>query len=726
MLSLENAFSREQVMAFLNNVQSVLSSSLVRFSLEPKFDGLAISLRYENGALVSATTRGDGDVGESVTANARTIRAIPLSLKGMAPAVLEVRGEVFMRKKDFEALNHRGIDDGQVFANPRNAAAGSLRQLDPRITQQRRLSFFAYGVGDVLWESDLFAGDGRYPEANSQVLRWLEQLGLPICPLVSTGSTAEELLGYWQRIYESRDRLPYEIDGVVYKVDARSQQAKLGFTAKVPKWAIAHKFPAQEELTILVGIDVQVGRTGAITPVARLKPVRVAGVTVTNATLHNADQIARLDVRVGDTVVVRRAGDVIPEVARIVPERRPLAADGTPLSPPFEMPTACPECASAIERAEGEAVARCTGGLLCPAQRKQALIHFASRRAMDIEGLGERFVEDLVDFGYVQTVADLYRLTLDDLLAMKRRADSRDGVIPETVKQGKVATRWAENLLAGIDQSRHTTLERLLFALGIFGVGEETAKQLAKCFGRIEWIRRASPLILLGVPGVDTALARSIRDFFASSKAGEILDGLLSRGVSPLQSGLASSSLVDGLGLAELLHRMKMFASRKGEPLLVPDVGLKALERLASLIEGPDQLLLVDSALLDGLGWKQKAKDDFLRLIRSENWANDIQEAFRLVREMEDSGCLEVGQPSGPLSGRVAVVTGTLASMTRVEVTQALEGAGALVQGSMTSSTNLLVAGEKAGSKLKKAEERGVEVWSEQALLAKLKEWNDA
>ncbi len=484
MLSLNNAFSDAEVADFVRRIVEVTGDAEPAFSVEPKIDGLAITLRYEHGVLVRGATRGDGATGEDVIANMRTIRAIPLRLRVPAglpvPAVLEVRGEVYMPKAAFERFNERAIANGEKpMANPRNGAAGSLRQLDPRITAKRPLAFFAYGIGETQGFD--------VPATHSALLRRMGEFGLPLAPEVDVARGLDGVLGYYARIGSARDALPYDIDGVVYKLDRRDLQETLGFVSRAPRWAIAHKFPAQEELTVLEGIDVQVGRTGAITPVARLKPVRVAGVTVTNATLHNADQIARLDVRLGDTVVVRRAGDVIPEVARIVPERRPLAPDGAPLHPPFVMPAACPECGSAVERAEGEAVARCTGGLFCPAQRKQALIHFASRRAMDIEGLGERFVEDLVDFGYVQTVADLYRLTLDDLLAMKRRADARDGITPETVKQGKIATRWAENLLGGIDQSRNTTLERLLFALGIRDVGEATAKQLA----RVRRARRA-------------------------------------------------------------------------------------------------------------------------------------------------------------------------------------------------------------------------------------------
>jgi len=528
MLSLNNAFADDEVADFVRRIVEATGEAEPAFSVEPKIDGLAITLRYERGVLVQGATRGDGATGEDVIANLRTIRAIPLALRmplgRTPPAVLEVRGEVYMPKAAFERFNEQTLANGEKpLANPRNGAAGSLRQLDPRITAKRPLAFFAYGIGEVQ--------GFELPATHSVLLKSLAGFGLPLAPEVDVASGLDGVLAYYRRIGAARDGLPYDIDGVVYKLDRRDLQEQMGFVARAPRWAIAHKFPAQEELTVLEGIDVQVGRTGAITPVARLKPVRVAGVVVTNATLHNADQIARLDVRLGDTVVVRRAGDVIPEVARIVPERRPLAADGSPLHPAFVMPAACPECGSAVERAEGEAVMRCTGGLYCPAQRKQALIHFASRRAMDIEGLGERFVEDLVDFGYVQTVADLYRLTLDDLLAMKRRADARDGVTPETVKQGKIATRWAENLLGGIDQSRHTALERLLFALGIRDVGEATAKQLARWFGGLDALMAASVDELLAVPDVGPVVSARIHGFFAEAHNREVIATLRERGV---------------------------------------------------------------------------------------------------------------------------------------------------------------------------------------------------
>lgn len=524
MLSLANAFSDEEVADFVARIAKETGDAEPVFSVEPKLDGLAISLRYEHGRFVRGATRGDGSTGEDVTANLRTIRAIPLTLPEDAPPVLEVRGEVFMPRAAFERYNAWAREHGEkTLANPRNGAAGSLRQLDPRVTAQRPLSFFAYSLGEV--------EGAALPPTHSQTLAWLRTLHFPVCPETRTARGLDGLLAYFAEIGARRNALPYDIDGVVYKLDRYDQQRAMGFVSRAPRWALAHKYPAQEETTVVEAIDVQVGRTGALTPVARLKPVLVAGVTVTNATLHNADQVARLDVRVGDSVIVRRAGDVIPEVVRVIEERRPLDTHGQPLYPPYALPTVCPVCGSAVEREEGEVVARCTGGLYCPAQRKQALLHFASRRAMDIEGLGERFVEALVDFGYVRTVADLYTLTLDDFLQMKRRADERDGTVPETVRAGKIATRWAENLLAAIDRSRHTTLERLLYALGIRDVGETTAKTLARYFGALDPIMAADEAALLTVPDIGPVVASRIAHFFAEPHNREVIAALRANGV---------------------------------------------------------------------------------------------------------------------------------------------------------------------------------------------------
>ena len=525
MLSLANAFSDQEVQEFVARISASLGEPAPSFSTEPKLDGLAISLRYEDGVFVRGATRGDGATGEDVTVNLRTIRAIPLRLRGDTPNLLEVRGEVFMPRAAFEAFNARARARGdKPLANPRNGAAGSLRQLDSRITASRPLSFYAYALGAI-------SGWSPAPR-HSGVLQQFREFGLPVCPEVDIAVGADGLLAYFERIGARRDQLPYDIDGVVYKLDRLDQQEAMGFVSRAPRWALAHKFPAQEQTTRVEAIDVQVGRTGAITPVARLAPVNVAGVVVTNATLHNADQIARLDVRVGDSVIVRRAGDVIPEVVSVIMDERPRDDDGNPLNPPFSMPTSCPVCGSDVVREEGEVAARCTGELFCPAQRKQSLIHFASRRAMDIEGLGDRLIDDLVELGFVATVADLYRLTLDDFLQMRRRADERDGTVPETAKGGKMASKWAQNLLDSIQGSRATTLERLLFALGIRDVGESTAKTLARYFGSLDALMSANEAQLLDVPDVGPVVARRIATFFHEAHNREVIALLRAAGVA--------------------------------------------------------------------------------------------------------------------------------------------------------------------------------------------------
>ena len=433
MLSLGNAFTDDEVREFVARIEKETGDATPAFSVEPKLDGLAISLRYEDGCFVRGATRGDGTSGEDVTANLRTIRSIPLRLRGAAPGLLEVRGEVVMPKAAFERWNEAARARGdKPMANPRNGAAGSLRQLDPRITAQLPLAFYAYAMGQVQ--------GAELPPTHSQTLAWLRELGFPVSPEVDVAVGEDGLLDYYARLGGRRDALSHDIDGVVYKLDRYDQQRAMGFVSRAPRWALAHKFPAQEESTTVESIEVNVGRTGAVTPWVLMQPVHVGGVTVTRATLHNADQVARLDVRNGDTVIVRRAGDVIPEVVRVVEDQRPLDERGEPLHPPYCLPTECPVCGSAVEREEGEVVARCTGGLFCPAQRVQALFHFGSRRAMDIEGLGERFIESLVGFDYVHTVADLYALTVEDFVEMKRRADERDGTVPATAKAGKVAS----------------------------------------------------------------------------------------------------------------------------------------------------------------------------------------------------------------------------------------------------------------------------------------------
>ncbi|OZA30607.1 MAG: DNA ligase (NAD(+)) LigA [Hydrogenophilales bacterium 17-61-9] len=490
----------------------------IEYAAELKFDGLAINLRYEHGVLVQAATRGDGETGEDVTRNIRTVHAIPLRLNSESPpAVLEVRGEVFMRRDDFERYNERQRAVGKpTLVNPRNGAAGSLRQLDPRLAAQRPLSFFAYGLGEVRgWAQ---------PVSHSATLDALAALGAPVCAERIIGSGAAALIAFHDDIAARRDSLPFDIDGVVYKVNRYEQQRELGFLTREPRWAVAHKYPAQEQLTTLLGIDIQVGRTGALTPVARLAPVFVGGVTVTNATLHNQDEIDRKDVRVGDTVIVRRAGDVIPEVVAVVAEKRP-----NPAPPRFnllETYPVCPECGSHVVRLEGESAARCTGGLYCPAQRKQALLHFAGRRAMDIEGLGDKLVDQLVERGLVHTPADVYGLTLETLSGLER-----------------MAGKSAANLLAAIETSKATTLARFIFALGIRNVGETTAKDLARHFGSLDRLVAATETDLLAVCDVGPIVAQSIMQFFGEPHNLEVVAKLRAAGVHwPESTGLQQSA----------------------------------------------------------------------------------------------------------------------------------------------------------------------------------------
>jgi DNA ligase (NAD+) len=500
MLSLNNAFTDEEVQAFDARVRDGLTTSEVEYAVEPKFDGLAITLTYRDGVFVQGATRGDGYLGEDVTENLRTVRSIPLRLREAVPFA-EIRGEVLMMKRDFEALNVAQEARGEkLFANPRNAAAGSLRQLDSRITASRRLSFFAYGLGAV---------EGReLPGTHGAQMALLQSLGVPVDEHRNVVRGVHGLLAYYREIGTQRAALPYEIDGVVYKVNDIVQQQQLGFVSRAPRFAIAHKFPAEEALTTVQDIEVQVGRTGAITPVARLSPVFVGGVTVTNATLHNEDELRRKDVRIGDTVVVRRAGDVIPEVVRVLTERR-IGAERE-----FQMPQQCPVCGSHVARGEDEAVARCTGGLYCSAQRKQALLHFASRRAMDIEGLGDKLVEQLVNSDLVQTPADLYTLQLGQLAALERMGE-----------------KSAENLLQAIGRSKQTTLARFVYALGIRNVGEATAKDLARHFGALPPLLEADTERLQQVPDVGPVVAQSIVDFFAEPHNRTVIAQLIERGV---------------------------------------------------------------------------------------------------------------------------------------------------------------------------------------------------
>ncbi|WP_258240607.1 NAD-dependent DNA ligase LigA [Pseudidiomarina homiensis] len=504
MLSLDNAFDSDEFAAFAQRVAERLdSATAIAYCCEPKLDGAAVSILYEDGKLIRGATRGDGQTGEDITANVRTIRNLPLQLQGDYPKRLEVRGEVFMPVQAFAEYNEKALARGEkTFANPRNAAAGSLRQLDSRITAQRPLHFYAYSMGVV-------SADKELKNSHFERLQQLAAWGLPISGEVQRVTNAEGCEAYYNAIMARREQLRYEIDGIVLKVDNIHQQQDLGFVSRAPRWAIAWKFPAQEEMTVLQGVDFQVGRTGAITPVARLEPVSVGGVTVSNATLHNADEIARLDARIGDTVIIRRAGDVIPQVVSVVKERRPSN------TVKIEFPHECPICASHVERAEGEAVARCTGGLICAAQRKEALKHFASRKAMDIDGLGDKLIELLVEREWLTSPADLFKLKARELAMLPRMGD-----------------KSAENIVAAIEQSKTTTLPRFLYALGIREVGEATAANLASHFASLEALMAADEEQLEQVNDVGSVVASHIYQFFREPHNQEVIAELLAQGIA--------------------------------------------------------------------------------------------------------------------------------------------------------------------------------------------------
>ena len=587
MLSLDNVFSAEEFHSFIKRLQERLDHSGLRLSAEPKFDGLAISLRYENGVLVRAATRGDGATGEDVTANVRTIRAIPLRLLDTAPpAVIDIRGEIYMPKAAFAALNAAAErDGGKTFANPRNAAAGSLRQLDPAITASRKLSFFAYGLG----AHDGYALPATYSDLLAQYRAW----GVPVCPLQRALDSVAAAVAYMADLCEKRHALPYEIDGVVYKADYYADQQAAGFVSRAPRWAVAWKFPAVEKTTLVEAIDVQVGRTGAITPVARLRPVEVGGVTVTNATLHNADEVARKDVRVGDTVFVRRAGDVIPEIVKTVLDARPAE------SQPFAMPTHCPDCGSEIIRPEGEAVARCSGGLHCRAQRAQALIHFASRKALDIQGLGDKLIEQLVRDDRLHSPADLFALTLEDWAALPRMAE-----------------KSAQNILAALEAAKSTTLARFIYALGIREVGNVSAELLARHYRELPALMAASEEDLQAIDGIGPVMAQYIRHFFLDD---------------------ANRAVIAALQAA-------------------------------------------------GIHWP-------------------VVEASVIAAD-------------SPLAGKTVVITGTLPTMTRDEAAAHIARLGGKTASAVSKKTDYLLAGDKAGSKLEKAQALGVAIIDEAQLLA--------
>ena len=594
MLSLNNGFTDEDVENFDRRVREGLGAVQADYASELKFDGLAISLRYEEGVFVQAATRGDGATGEDVTTNIRTIRAIPLRLHGSAvPKVLEVRGEVLMYKADFAKLNARQRDAGQKeFANPRNAAAGSLRQLDSRITAQRSLRFFAYGIGAL---------EGvAMPDSHSKMLDWYHQLGLPVCAERAVVPGFEGMLAFYRDIGKRRASLPYEIDGVVYKVNRVEDQQQLGFVSRAPRFALAHKFPAEEALTQVQDIEVQVGRTGAITPVARLVPVFVGGVNVMNATLHNEDEVRRKDIRIGDTVIVRRAGDVIPEVVAHVPERRPFDARE------FVMPANCPVCGSPIVKPEDEAIARCSGGWThCSAQRKGGLMHFVSRRAIDVEGMGDQLIEQLVDKGVVKTAADLYRLDMERLCALDR-----------------MAAKSAQNVLDALEKSKQTTLARFIYALGIRHVGESTAKALAQHFGSIDAL-------------------------------------------------LHAATWENGIQLLD-----------------VADVGPVVARSIAEFLSDEDNRALVAQLREAGMSWTE--------------------------------GAHSMAKSDSALAGKTFVLTGTLPTLSRDDAAAMIEAAGGKVSGSVSKKTAYVVAGADAGSKLAKAQELGITLLDESALLALL------
>ncbi len=740
MLSLSNAFSDEEVADFVRRIDERLGRRSLQFSAEPKMDGLAISLRYEDGHFVLGATRGDGSTGEDVTANLREISDIPKRLHGKDwPDVLEVRGEVYMARADFEAYNERArLHGGKVLANPRNAAAGSLRQLDPKISAQRRLSFFAYGTGEVQ--------GGELPDTHSGTLAQLGAWGFPVSALCKVVEGTDGLLGYYRDIGERRDGLPFDIDGVVYKLDDRAGQQAMGFVSRAPRWAIAHKFPAQEQSTTVEAIEIQIGRTGAATPVARLAPVAVAGVIVSNATLHNADQIARLDVRIGDSVIVRRAGDVIPEVVSVILDRRP---QGTA---PWQMPTRCPVCGSEIVREEGAAAWRCSGELSCPAQRKEAIAHFASRRAMDIDGLGDKYIETLVDAGIVKSVADLYRLSRDQLLHLKLVLDAEDpsalaaalklhlpaegsGAVLNAVLRldgndpgwraqalaqparfewntKKIATKWADNLIAAIDASRAATLERLLFALGIEHVGESTAKALAQWFGDLELIRQLPWPLFKRVPDIGGEVARSLGHFFEQQGNQQAIDDLLQVGQVRISDVHAPSArLREGLDLAQLLVESE-----------IPGITRLRAEKLVAALPGAQAVLDAEHGQFVNAGLPDDTARGLADWLDADGHGAMLLAAEKAMQQILAKAPALAEIVAGPLDGQTVVLTGTLAQLTRDAAKERLEALGAKVSGSVSKKTSFVVAGTEAGSKLDKAQSLGVPVWDEDRLLAYLAE----
>lgn len=703
MLSLGNAFEEDDLLAFDRSVQNGLGLAgdlfgagvEVEYSCEPKLDGLAVSLLYRDGVLVRGATRGDGSTGEDISANVRTIRNVPLKLQGEGwPALLEVRGEVYMPKAGFDELNARQAESGgKTFANPRNAAAGSLRQLDPKITASRPLEFCCYGVGQV---------SGELPATQVAMLEQLKAWGVPISRELKLARGVEACLAYYRDIGERRMGLAYDIDGVVFKVNNIEDQQQLGFRARTPHWAIAHKFPAQEELTELLDVEFQVGRTGAVTPVARLKPVKVAGVTVANATLHNMDEVARLGLMIGDTVIIRRAGDVIPQVMQVVAERRPVDAR------PVQVPEQCPVCGSAVERtqlvkrAKGRettsegSVYRCVGRLSCQAQLKQAIIHFASRRALDIEGLGDKIVEQLVDTGLVASPADLFTLTYEQVVVLEGFAD--------------LSTR---NLLAAIADSKRPTLARFIYALGIPDVGEETAKLLARALGSLARIRVALPEVLTYLPDVGLEVAFEIHNFFGDSHNLKVIDELLARGIELQEEGELSPEFSACATLAGLIDKLN-----------IPFIAITGAEKLAARfgsLEGVIKADWLDLRQVERLNEKAaKSLREFFDV------PANAEHAARLEAQLRDFGMHWQSEKKVleglPLAGQTWVLTGTLEAMSRDVGKERLESLGAKVAGSVSAKTTCVVAGPGAGSKLAKASELGVTVLDEEQFLQRLRD----
>lgn len=702
MLSLGNAFEEEDLRAFDRSVQNGLGvqggdlfggGAEVEYSCEPKLDGLAVSLRYENGQLVRGATRGDGSTGEDITSNVRTIRNVPLKLQGEGwPQVLEVRGEVFMPKAGFEELNARQAESGgKTFANPRNAAAGSLRQLDPKITASRPLEFCCYGVGQV---------SGELPGTQVAMLQQLKAWGIPISRELKLAKGVEACLDYYRDIGQRRMSLAYDIDGVVFKVNTIEDQQQLGFRARTPHWAIAHKFPAQEELTELLDVEFQVGRTGAVTPVARLNPVKVAGVMVANATLHNMDEVARLGVMIGDTVIIRRAGDVIPQVMAVVPERRPENAR------PVHIPEQCPVCGSAVERTQlvkrskGKAslsegsVYRCVGRLSCQAQLKQAIIHFVSRRAMDIEGLGDKTIEQLVDEQLIASPADLYKLTFEQIIGLEGFAE---------VSSNK--------LLKAIADSKRPPLARFIYALGIPDVGEETAKVLARSLGSLSRIQQALPEVLTYLPDIGLEVAHEIHSFFEDGHNQQVIGALLGEcGLELQEEGELSAEFSAVTTFGGMLDKLNI-------PTVGPGAAQKLAERFGSLegVLGGDWL-----DMRQALPEKQaKAVREFFDVAENAQLARAIEQQLRdFGMHWESEKKVAEGLP---LAGQTWVLTGTLEVMSRDVAKGKLESLGAKVAGSVSAKTHCVVAGPGAGSKLAKASELGVKVLDEAQFLEQLK-----